>query len=143
MKSPAFLKLLSLIAIAVLSIAPLALAQKDSGTKKPADKYDFATEVKLKGTVEDVKLDPAENEGTHLLLKTGGETILVHVAPPEFLKEYDVSLAKGDQLTVIGSKLKIDGADEVLAREITKGDNTATLRDNKGVPVWKLWPTKK
>ncbi len=143
MKSPAYLKLLSLIAIVVLSIAPLVLAQKASDTKRPATKYDATSEVKLNGTIEEVKLDPAENEGTHVLLKSGGETILVHVGPPEFLKEYDVNLAKGDQITVVGSKLKIDGADELLAKEITKGDNTATLRDKKGVPVWQLFPKKR
>lgn len=143
MKSPAYLKLLSLTAIVMLSIAPLALAQKASDTKKPAAKYDIATEVTLKGIIEEVKLDPAENEGTHLVLKSGVETILIHVGPPEFLKEYEVNLAKGDQVTLVGSKLTIDGADEVLAREITKGDNTAMLRDSKGVPIWRLFPTKK
>lgn len=142
MKSPAFSKLLSLTAIVLLSIAPLALAQK-TDAKKPAAKYDAATEVKLKGTIEEVKVDPAENEGTHLMLKSGTDTILVHVAPPEFLKEYEINLAKGDQVTVLGSKLTIDGTDEVLAKEITKGDNTATLRDRKGTPVWQMFPAKK
>lgn len=141
MKSPAYLKLLSLTAIIVLSMAPLALAQK-TDAKKPAAKYDVATEVKLKGTIEEVKFDPAENEGTHLMLKSGAETILIHVGPPEFLKEYEVNLAKGDQVTVVGSKLTIDGTDEVLAKEITKGDNTATLRDRKGTPVWQMFPKK-
>jgi len=142
MKSPVYLKLLSLTAIIMLSIAPLALAQK-ADTKKPAAKYDVATEVKLKGTVEEVKVDPAENEGTHLILKSGADTMLIHVGPPEFLKEYDINLAKGDQVSVLGSKLTIDGTDEVLAKEITKGDNTATLRDRKGTPVWQMFPAKK
>jgi hypothetical protein len=68
----------------------------------------------------------------------------VHVAPELFLKELDMGFNKGDQLEIVGSKLKIDGVDEVLAKEITRGDNTLTLRDKKGVPVWDGWmPSKK
>ena len=100
--------------------------------------------MKLKGTIEEVKLVPAANEGTHVMLKTGTETILVHVAPPGILEGVrSAPWRKGIRCQVIGSKLTIDGQDEVLAKEITKGDNSVTLRDHKGVPVWQSSPAKK
>lgn len=144
MKNRVFLVSLTLVAIFVLLFVPSVLAQKpaESAGNNSSPKYDFATETKLKGTVEEVKLVPGPNEGTHVMLKTGSDTILVHIAPPEFLKDFEFPVNKGDQLQVTGSKLTIDGQEEVLAREITKGDNSFTLRDKKGVPVWTAWPKK-
>lgn len=145
MKYQVFLRGFILTAIFLCLITPSVLAQKtagEAGGKSTSPKYDFATEVKLKGTVDEVRLVPGPDEGTHVLLRTGADTILIHVAPPEFLKEFEFPVNKGDQIQVIGSKLKIDNQDEVLAKEITRGDSSVTLRDKKGVPVWALWPKK-
>ena len=146
MKRSTFWKSAVLIAALVLLCVPSVMAQKSDGDTpaKPVSKavYDLATEVKLKGTVEEVKLVPGANEGVHVMLKTSGETVLVHIAPPEFLKEFEFPVNKGDQYQLVGSKLKIDGQDEVLAREITKGENSVILRDSKGAPIWTLWPKK-
>jgi hypothetical protein len=146
MKNRGFWTAFILIAFFVLLLAPSVWAQKpvgDSPDKAAAPaKYDFATEIKMKGTVDEVRLVPGPNEGTHVMLKSGSQMILVHVAPPEFLKDFEFPLNKGDQIEVVGSKLKIDGADELLAKEITKGENSVTLRDKKGVPVWTAWPKK-
>jgi hypothetical protein len=49
--------------------------------------------------------------------------------------------SKGDQIVVTGSKVKQDGADLVLAREVVKGNDTLVLRDDKGNPVWN-WQRK-
>jgi len=32
-----------------------------------------------------------------------------------------------------------EGEDEILAKEITKDNNTVTLRDGKGEPAWHGW----
>lgn len=146
MKHPGFLTVFILIVIFILLFVPSVLAQKPAGepgaNKVSSPKYDFATETTLKGTVEEVRLIPGPNEGTHVMLKTASETVLVHIAPPEFLKEFEFPVNKGDQLQVTGSKLMIDGQEEVLAKEITKENNSFTLRDKKGVPVWTAWPKK-
>lgn len=146
MKYQGLLKGLILTAIFACLLVPSVLAQKtasEGGAKSVSSpKYDFATETKLKGTVEEVRMVPGHDEGTHVLLRTGGDVVLVHIAPPEFLKEFEFPVNKGDQLQVVGSKLTIDNQVEVLAKEITKGDNSCTLRDKKGVPVWSLWPKK-
>jgi hypothetical protein len=44
--------------------------------------------------------------------------------------------AKGDAITVTGSKVRIAGQDVIIAREIKKGDQVLTLRDAKGFPLW-------
>jgi hypothetical protein len=67
----------------------------------------------------------------------------VHVAPSEFLKEIDTSFNKGDQVVVVGAKAPNAPEEEMLAREITDGNNTATLRDDKGIPIWAAWKPSK
>lgn len=136
MSRPAFWK--SVFAIALFALlANLALAQET----KTAPKYDLKTEVKLKGTIDEIKEVPGADEGMHVMLKaSSGSPILVHVAPDAFLKEMEAGYAKGDAVEVVGSKVvNREGADEVLAREITKDNNSVTLRDPKGTPVWKGW----
>jgi hypothetical protein len=52
------------------------------------------------------------------------------------LADKNFTFAKGDPIEIIGSNVKIDGADVVIAREIIKGGKTLTLRNAQGVPVW-------
>lgn len=105
-----------------------------------APKYDKANEVKLKGTVEELTVVPGKDEGQHFLLKTSTGTILVHVAPEKFLKDIEVSFAKDEVVEVVGCKIvNSEGQNEVLAREISRNNNTLTLRDSKGEPVWLGW----
>jgi hypothetical protein len=48
-----------------------------------------------------------------------------------------MSFSKGDEIALTGSKVKQDGADLILAREVVKGADKFLLRDDKGHPVWK------
>ena len=134
--------LLAIATILILSVTILS-AQR-TGSQTIGQKYDLTTETKLKGTIDEVKVIPGPSEGVHLMLKSATETTLIHVAPETFLKEMDVSFDKGDLIDVTGSKIKVDGQDEILAREITKNGNQLTLRDKKGMPIWSVWnPGKK
>jgi hypothetical protein len=110
---------------------------------KTGPKYDMANEVKIKGVIEEVREVPGEFQGISLVVKTETKTVLVHVAPSEFLKEIDTSFNKGDQVQVVGAKVPDATEEELLAREITDGNNTATLRDDKGVPIWAGWKPAK
>ena len=69
--------------------------------------------------------------------------ILVYVGPGDFLKEIEVSFNKGDQVDVVGAKAPNTAEEKILAREITVGSNTFTLRDDKGIPVWSGWKPAK
>ena len=112
------------------------VAQK---TPKPTSpKYDLQTEVKIKGTIEEVKLPPkgSEKEIVHLLVKSGTDSVDVYLCPKSFFDDMGMDFSKGDGITLTGSKVKQGEAEFVLAREVVKGNNTFVLRDAKGDPVW-------
>ena len=97
------------------------------------------TETKVNATVEEVKLPPkgSAKEVVHLLIKNGTETADVYLCPQSFLGDMGMSFSKGDEITLTGSKVKQDGADLILAREVVKGADKLLLRDDQGHPVWK------
>ena len=98
--------------------------------------YDPATELTIQGTVEEVSQLKTPAMGTHLTLKTDKENFDVRLGPSAFLTANKFEFAKGDQIEVTGSKIKVAGADAILAREVKKGGQTLTLRDAKGIPRW-------
>ena len=138
MKRISFLGVL-MIAIAVLTLG-VASALAQGGRGQGAGRmYDPATETTVKGTVEEVKQVSGARggpDGAHLILKTDKETLEVHLGPTTFLEKEKFTFAKGDQIEVTGSKVKIGAADALLAREVKKGDKTLTLRNAQGVPAW-------
>ena len=84
MNSRSWLKVLFITAVMVW-ISSAAWGQHPGKTTGP--KYDKANEVKIKGVIVEVREVPGEFEGLHLVVKTDTKTVLVHVAPSEFLKE--------------------------------------------------------
>ena len=138
-----FRKLLFLAAFLAIFCPLPVIAQKAHGNDTSAPQYDPHTETKMKGAVEEAKLPPkgSEKEIAHLLVKNGTEIVDVYLCPKSFLEEMGVSFSKGDEIAVTGSKVKQDGADLVLAREVVKGNDTLVLRDDKGNPVWS-WQRK-
>jgi DNA polymerase III alpha subunit len=112
-------------------------AQRRSPTGT-APTYDVATEVTLTGTVDEVKTIPGPGlqGGVHLMLRTAQEEIEVDLGPEEFLKKQNYRLNKGDDITVIGSRVKRDAGEAVIARQVTRGKETMTFRDAKGFPRW-------
>jgi hypothetical protein len=137
MKSVSSSRVLFVTAISLI-VSAAVLAQTPSGNTAP--KYDPANEVKVKGAVDDIKIVPGPLEGVHLVVKSSDETILVHVAPENFLKEMGTTFNKGDVVEVVGCKIKAsDGTDELLARQVTKGTDELQVRDKKGKPVWTTW----
>jgi nitric oxide synthase oxygenase domain/subunit len=110
---------------------PLAIAQA-------APKYDATSEIKMTGTVEDLKLPPKghEKEIVHLVMKNGDQTVDIYLCPKFFIDEIGVAFNKGDEIAFTGSKISQNGVEMMLAREIVKGQDTVVLRDGKGKPVW-------
>ena len=101
--------------------------------------YDPATETTFAGTVDTVTTMPSPGRGgggLHLVIASVNGPIEVHVGPAAFVSSKNVTFAKGDALTVVGSKITMAGQDVVIAREIKKGDQLLTLRDAKGFPLW-------
>jgi hypothetical protein len=120
-----------------------AFAQAPSPAGQGAPVYDLKTETTIKGTVESVETITAVGGhgrrglgGTHLVVKTEKDSVEVHVGPTAYLAEKGITLAKGDKLEILGSRVTVDNETFLIARQIKKGDNTWTLRDASGRPAW-------
>lgn len=101
-------------------------------------KYDPATEGTFKGTVAELKFVPPSGAKpiAYLVMKSGSNSVEVFLCPKSFLDEMGIVFKADDQIEVVGSKVKQDGADLTLAREVTKGGDTLTLRFKDGKPAW-------
>ena len=135
---PAIVIVVILILVIAAPIAAAA-AEKQSGPK-----YDLANEVKLSGSVEEVKvMGDHEPKETHIVIKSDKGLVELCLCPAKFLTEMDIKFAKGDKLQVTGSKATeaVDGTEVILVREIVRGDDTLVFRDKNGGPVW-TWLVK-
>lgn len=124
----------------LLTLAPLPAVAQDPAASDQRPRYDPATEFTLSGTVQELR-EVAGGKGrggggTHLIVKGEKETFTVHVGPSSFLAEKKLTLATGDVVDIIGSRVKVADAEVVIAREVRKGRQTVVLRDAKGIPVW-------
>ena len=77
--------------------------------------------------------------GIHLKLKTGKETIPVHLGPSWYIERLDTRIEKGDRVEVKGARVVVDGKPALIAAEVKKGDALLKLRDAGGVPAWSGW----
>jgi hypothetical protein len=121
---------------AIVVVLSLSTVEAQKAAAPP--KYDLQSETKIKGTVDEVKPPASGNvkDAVHLLVKTSADSLDVYLCPKSFLDAMGLSFSKGDELAITGSKVKVDGADLILTRELVKGNDTVSLRDAKGDPVW-------
>jgi heme/copper-type cytochrome/quinol oxidase subunit 2 len=141
-KEAATMKSLWVVAIVLVVIV---LAAPSVASQKPANsvtvpKYDPAAEATFKGTVVEVidrQCPVSGGMGSHVIMKLAdGSTIEVHLATTKWVKEYDLTLNKGDEIEVKGVKVKFEAVDTIFAREVTRGNDVFVFRDEKGKPVW-------
>lgn len=127
-----------LLALALLITAAPLLAQQKQTNSVP--KYDPAAETVFKGTVDEVRdreCPMSRGVGSHLMFKLGdGKTIEVHLAPTKFVKAYELTFNKGDQLEIRGTKVTFEGVETIFAREVKRGTDTFAFRDKEGNPIW-------
>lgn len=109
-----------------------------SAFSQAAPKYDPATESTIKGVVQELKFVPPTGAKpvAYLVVKSGPDSVEVFLCPKKFLADMGVDFKADDAIEVTGSKIKQDGADLTLAREVTKGGDTLTLRFKDGKPAW-------
>jgi hypothetical protein len=107
--------------------------------------YNSRTEASFTGIVQAVNRVPASGEccwdtshvyGAHLTLVTATETIDVHLGPAAMLDAKNVAIARGDTVRILGSRVMLGGTPVLLAKEVTRGDETWTLRDPAGFLLW-------
>jgi hypothetical protein len=144
-------KLMVVMAVAGLSSGTEALAQKGImwkggggwGAGAPYGRmYDPQTVETINGEV--VSVDPITpmkgmHYGVHTVVKTGKETISVHLGPGWYIEYQDVKIAAKDQIEVKGSRVTFEGKPAIIASEVKKGDEVLILRDAAGLPAWSGW----
>lgn len=120
----------------LLLCAASAFPQKNAPA--PALKYDSQTETKTKGTIDEIKVITvgARNDYTAVIVRNGDNRVEVYLSPKPFQDEMGINFNKGDEIAVTGSKVKLQDADVILAREVVKGNDTLLFRDPKGMPIW-------
>ena len=117
--------------LAIVALAVSALAQAPP-------KYDPATETEVKGTVQELKFVPPSGgkPAAYLVVKSGADTVEVYLCPKSFLDDMGATFKAEDKVEITGSKVKRDGGDLILAREVSKGDDRLILRFKDGKPAW-------
>jgi hypothetical protein len=120
-----------------LKLAAIAFLVASAFSQAPL-KYDPATESKFKGVVAELKFVPPTGGKpvAYLVMKSGADSVQVFLCPKKFLDDMGVVFKADDEIEVTGSKVKQDGADLTLAREVVKGGDTVTLRFKDGKPAW-------
>ncbi|HMK55014.1 MAG TPA: hypothetical protein VK448_00070 [Dissulfurispiraceae bacterium] len=102
--------------------------------------YNPATIETVSGEVTDIKaVVPYKGmySGVQVLLKTAEEIVPVHLGPAWYIERLDMKIVKGDTIEVKGSRITFAGKPAIIAAELKKNDQTLTLRDTNGVPVWR------
>lgn len=138
----------ALILFAAFTVTAQMGGGRGQGRMMAGPFYNTGAEVTINGTVDKVQQITATSAagqtwrcprgwtGTHLTLKTDTGTLPVHVGPSSYLTSKNFSIAKGDKLTILGSKVQYQGSDFIIAKEITKGSEVLTLRNSAGFPMW-------
>jgi hypothetical protein len=126
-----------LLALLVPVLSPVR-AQMGQGMGIGPDYYDGSSSVVIHGVIETVEANAYNCRwgATELTLKAGRDTYIVQLGPTTFLAGNDFNIAKGDELRVSGFKFTCQGTAFLIAREVTKGGKTLTLRNAQGVPAW-------
>ena len=125
------------IAKHLLKLAAVTFLAASAFSQAPL-KYDPATESKFKGVVAELKFVPPTGAKpvAYLVMKSGADSVQVFLCPKKFLDDMGIVFKADDEIEVTGSKVKQDGADLTLAREVVKGGDTLTLRFKDGKPAW-------
>ena len=120
-------------------IVPSGHAQSPPGRAAGGGGYDPSTVETVRGEVvgvEHIAAAKGRSGGVHLMLKTDRETVPVHLGPAWYVDKQNVHVERGDRVEVTGSRVSFAGKPAIIARQVTKGGKTLTLRNEAGVPAW-------
>jgi hypothetical protein len=123
----------------LLTGVPVVSQEKNPPAQQHNYAYDQATQQSFEGIVietKDYSCPVSGAVGSHLTLKGDVSTIEVHLAPATFMKQYEISINKGDRVTVVGSKITFEGKPALIAKTVVLGRDTFNFRDPKGRPLW-------
>jgi hypothetical protein len=117
-----------------LVVSSTLFAAAQTGTK-----YDRAAERAITGVIKTVVSFPAADGsvGVHFDLKTDDGTIVnVHVGPAMYIGKENFWFFADDKVTIVGSRMTVDGNVSIWTKSIQKGSEMLVLRDGTGLPKW-------
>jgi len=124
------------VAIIAVLLSVLGVSFHAPTALQGAALYNPANEITATGTVtgvEEFDCPVSEGElGVHLTLKTAEGNLQVHLAPSRIMQGQKLSFSPGDQLQVTGARVRINGTKGIIARELTRGNETYIFRDQEG-----------
>lgn len=126
------------VLILITALAVTTAVAQGRGGYGPGPRYDTKTETTVTGTIDEINQQDSycPGGGTHLVLKTEKGNLDVRLGPTKFVESQKFELKKGDSVQVIGSKLDSKAGAFIIARQVTSGGKTLTLRNEKGFPAW-------
>ena len=122
------------LAVVVLAVLLLVFGVRFDSNQSAV--YRAGNEQTMAGVVDEVgdfTCPVSANEmGAHLRLKTASGPVVVHLAPARIMRSQSYRFHSGDNIEVRGAPVRVGGADGMIAREITRGNEIITLRDKEG-----------
>jgi len=105
--------------------------------------FDVNTVETLTGQITSVErveaLRKGWGDGIHLEMDVGGEALMAHLGPAWFMDNQAEEFEKGDEVEVTGSIVTVDGARQIIAATVRRGDTVLHLRNEEGYPNWQAW----
>ncbi len=123
------------IIVGALAVVLVVVFSFLANRPQPKPTYNVATETRMQGSVqqlEEFNCPVTEDRGLHFVLKTDDGPVMVHVGVSRKLRTKNIRFTVGDQVEVLGSKIRYQGSESIIAREITRGGETFILRDASG-----------
>lgn len=134
------MKLIRLLPPLLLALAAPVTAQEGGGAHKARATvhFDPAKVVTVNGTVLGERRTDTRSgaKAVHLVVKVGEDQISVHLGPASWIDGQKLKLAKGDEITVKGSRFDYDGRYGLIAQTVSRGSDSMLLRDASGKPTW-------
>lgn len=131
--------LLGVFALLLFGAAMNLISQEKSSPTHASYTYAPGSEQTMRGWVvetKDFQCPVTGTLGSHITVKNELSSIEVHLAPASFMKQYEISIRKGDNVTVVGSKIMFEGKSALIAKSVAIGNDTYNFRDQSGRPLW-------
>jgi hypothetical protein len=132
--------LTGLMFVALLAIPATPLGAQTAPAARPGQgfgpAYDAAHETILAGTIQEVvtKHTVGSPAGMHLLVAGAKGVVDTHLGP--FLsKDTKEALQTGMPVQIVGATVQLHDKEFFLARQVTIGGRTITIRNNRGMLV--------
>jgi hypothetical protein len=131
--------LLGVLTLLLAGAAHTVVSLEANSSPRASYAYDLTSQQSMRGWVvetRDFQCPVSGTMGSHITVKNETTIIEVHLAPATFMKQYEINIRKGDNVTVFGSRISFEGKTALIAKSVAIGRETFTFRDPAGKPLW-------